>query len=117
MAERQSSQGASAPEKSKLDLVKEAQAEQQEILTDKRLDLLDALVEHESIGGTDNIEESLLEFVQKAVEKFPKGIPLPFVSKVYGGAELIPAIKALTEGGELKKEGKKGKYVLKLATK
>ncbi len=101
-----------APEKSKLDLVKEAQAEQQTVITAKRLELIDTMMEHKSIGGEDQTQESLMELLGK----YPLGIPYPYLQSTFVEAALTAARDALVEAKKIEKIGKKGHYTLKLAT-
>lgn len=100
---------ATKPDKSKLDLVKEAQAEVQSNVTAKRNELIDALMEHKSIGGEDQAKESLLEIV----ERFPEGISYPFLQSVFPDVNLTAAREELKKENKIEQIGKKGKVTLK----
>ena len=101
--------GATAPEQTKVGLVKEAQAEQQTVITGGRLELIESLMVHKSIGGDDQIEESLLEILSK----HPKGISYSLLQAVFPDAGLMIARELLKKEGKIEQVGKKGKVILK----
>lgn len=102
---------AKEPEKSKLELAKEAQAEVQETLTTKRIEFLEALTEFKGIGGVDDVKSSVL----KIAEHFKDGIPFSFLQMTAPDAILSKVLKDLLAEKKIEKEGKKGNVVIKLA--
>jgi len=98
--------------KSKMTLVKEAQAEQQEVLNQKRIGLLESLQEFKGIGGEDDIKASILAIT--AYFKTP-GIPMPLLYTLGPDLNVSKAVKELVDEKKILKTGKKGNYIIHLA--
>jgi len=97
------------PEKSKREIAKEAQAEQQHLINAKREELLLLLIEHDEIGGIDDLEASLLAIIQK----HPGGIRFPFLQSLFPNASLVTVRDNLKKDKKIHQDGKKGNVVLK----
>jgi len=102
---------AKEPEKTKLELAKEAQIELHETMIDERIKFLETMQEFKSIGGSDNVEATVL----RIVEHFKPGIPFLFLQTIAPDAMLSKAIKDLKAEGKIEKLGKKGNVIIKLA--
>lgn len=96
-------------DKSSLQLAKEAQAEIQTDLNDKRIEMIKMLKEYESIGGEENVEESLMEIALA----FPAGIAYPFLQRVFPEVALTKAREKLKTDGKILQIGKKGNVIIK----
>ncbi|MEQ1858474.1 MAG: hypothetical protein ABMA13_00905 [Chthoniobacteraceae bacterium] len=101
---------APASKKTALDLAKEAQAEIQVTMTDKRIDLLTTMLEFKGVGGEDDIQAGIL----KIAAHFKEGIPYPFLQSVYPEIPLTKARDELVKNKKIVQEGKKGKRTIKL---
>ena len=97
-----------------LQVVKEAQAEQNVVVAKQRVSLLKAIDELESIGGS----EDHLVGLRRILEAYPDGILLSSVQATTADAAAVSkAKKVLLDSGEIEEEPKGRSFFLKLKTK
>jgi hypothetical protein len=91
----------------KLDLVKQAHAEQLALVNNTRCTQIQQHVDYEGIGGKENIENSVLTVVRK----FPDGVRNEHLKTVFPDGELAKARTSLMAKGLITQIGKRGEDV------
>lgn len=91
-----------------VELVKQAHAEQRDVINNLRVQLIQAFNDLVEIGGADKPDDSLMAVLQN----IPNGVSFTRLKSAFPNAELIEARDALKRAGRIEQVGKRGDDVI-----